>query len=219
MSKKIILMALVLFVSTLALSACFPKKSAQQEAVDSMMAQSDDGIFSGSLKQLMGLGKAQKCTWEGEAGESGVVYTDGTRSRFEASGYSMMGDDQEENSELVTFFGINDDEYIYTWSSQSNEGMKMSNETEEEQQEMDEYDSEDYDSSMDYRSMSEYDFEYKCEDWSVDESMFVPPTNIEFTDFGQMIESMKDSMKGMESMCDSLEGQAKTDCLESFEQL
>lgn len=219
MSKKFILMALVLFVSTLALSACFPKKSVQQEAVDSMVAQSEDGIFSGSLKQLMGMGKAQKCTWKGEQGEEGVVYTDGTRSRFEASGYSMMGDDQEENSELVTMFGINDDEYVYTWSSQSKEGMKMSNETEEEQQEMEEYDSEKYDSSMDYRSMSEYDFEYKCEGWSVDENMFVPPSDIEFKDLTKMMENMQESLKGMEGVCDMLEGEDKEECLEGFNQL
>lgn len=216
MSKKSFLFISIFLFTILIFSGC--TKQAQLDENNQVMnepQQKDDqkDIFKGNLKGLVGLGKKVKCTWSGEKGESGVVYTDGKRSRFEGHNLdSLMPEEAgaEAMNSLNSMYTIDDGEYIYTWSDNSKKGMKLASEdpTDEETQEneMNETD-EKYNPAMDY------DYQYKCENWNIDEKMFVPPSDIVFDDLNKMMGQTKSDMS---AVCNMLQGEAKEECLGSL---
>ncbi len=66
--------------------------------------------------------------------------------------------------------------------------------------------------------------DYKCSSWPVNSGMFVPPANITFTDYSEMMKQVEDSTKANPEMkaaqcqaCDSLpEGESKTSCKQTL---
>lgn len=153
---------------------------------------SEDNAGFGSIKSIMGKGKDVECAIglsaeaeEAEFGPEGVVYIDG------GSGQFRMNIDNPDGSQIGI---ISTTQTMYQWFG--NEGTKISQANAEEMAEFnasdpylneagDEYD-ETYDEELEYR--------YECKSWKVDNKLFIPPSNVAFTDMDEMMDLMRMGM-------------------------
>lgn len=148
-----------------------------------------------SLKNLMASANNQQCTYNDGSGNSGTTYI---------SNGKMRGDFEAKNQDMIiTSHMISDGKDAYVWSDGEPKGFKMSlasvenvqaNAQAQQQQTMD----------------INKEFEYSCASWSVDTSVFTPPSNVEFQDMSAMMENankmmenanQNGSMEGNSSAC------------------
>lgn len=179
---------------------------------------SDGSMFSGTFFDLLARGQAAVCEWEmaSEQGNvSGKTYVSGERLRSEATVESPR------DGAPITVNSIIDGGFVYSWTSDSDTGMKMtvpkdSNEgavmEEEEQLEQMPQD------------LSE-EVQFDCQPWSVDATMFDPPASVEFQDLSTMmgqLEGLGETSADPEAtppvdvcgFCETLpEGQPRETCL------
>lgn len=223
MSKKIFFSTFLVVVSAIVFSACLPGKQERAEVENRKQEQTknmdSNGSFSGSLKELVGFGKAQKCTWEeGDNGMSGITYTDGKHSYSEVNNV-MVADFNGEgnNQEKGSMYAIYDGEYLYSWSSASKEGMKMKyDENEEIMKDDSEYEGEEFayeEEDSEYTKSMETDYEYKCSSWRVDKSKFNLPKDIKFKDLNAMMNSFKEGFGDVSDVCSMLNSEEQEKCI------
>jgi hypothetical protein len=132
---------------------------------------------TGSFARLLGLESAVSCefasTIDGNS-STGVFYTDGRHFRVDATSATSYG---TFNSKM-----INDGEFQYVWGSGA-DGMtaiKMA---------VTEVEADDSSTNTDNKAMFdiEQDVTYDCQAWSVDNTMFLPPSDIQFMDMSAMM--------------------------------
>lgn len=170
----------------------------------------DDNSLTGSLRQLVMGNNSVRCQYQteidGQPSQGTVYVTEGkVRGEF-VSGSS--------NS-----FMISDGAYSYIWGDEYETGLKMP---------VLETDStatpEPLPSDMPRGFDMDQEVEYQCNAWNPDQSFFVPPIDIEFVDYSQLIKALPTSLTapaaGAESdegsacaACDALSGDMKTQCL------
>ncbi len=224
--QKNIFVVTILFGAVFMLGACGTKKPENnnpevgagketQKTSPVEEVQGDDSI-TGSIKDLLGMGKALKCTWEGEKGMNGETYVDGKRM------YSIMKNTPAgPNGEMGDSFVINDEKWMYTWSSLSTDGMKIAIPAEDEMKNIEKM-GEDVNvpksiekpASKDAVDMNK-DYKYSCKPWIVEQAIFTPPTNINFVDMEAMMKQFAPSTKGepnMAGVCNMLSGEDKIAC-------
>ncbi len=162
-------------------------KKERQESVDSSLKVNDDNLVqteklsselkveTTSIQDLLGKNANLKCSWriekaevieeadidnEDEDATGGVaeiiMYIAGEKFKQEIA--------IEENSRENMVYLLNDGEMIYQWSSIITQGVKMSVEKAQEL------------GVIDYNKT----YAWNCEEWTMDESLFVKPANIEF---------------------------------------
>jgi hypothetical protein len=161
-----------------------------------------------SLRDLLSLGQSLQCTYtlpadSGAGTSTGTVYVSGKQMR---SDISMDIQGKTTVSHVIV---TGDTSYI--WVDGQTQGMKMTIDpsatpvptiTGTPQ-------SVDWDSRIDYN----------CSPWSVDSAMFELPSDIKFSDFSQMMVLPTGMVGGGSpaanncSVCDSLSGETKTQCL------
>lgn len=207
--KKALTIALLLTVSVL-FTGCV-KKSAEEKV--------EEEIFSGSLFDLVKVGKTAKCTFStsDENGSSeGTIYVSEKKARNDFSGKTAEGDSFE--SHMIT-----DDEYIYMWTSISEQGTKMKlSDVETQQQNISS--SEDMKEAYQGYKDLQNNIDFKCMPWIPDGSKFDPPSDIEFIDITRMMEQIQEQttqiQQGSQDMCGMCDmmpsAQEKTDCLASL---
>lgn len=139
-------------------------------------------VFSGSMEDLMEKGEPMKCTYSmDQDGQSftGVVYTANDKARSEVE---MMYD-----SEMQTVYSITDSEWLYSWSTFQEQGTKMNlKELEDLVEEDEEIDTGEIDKTL------KQDFDFECQSWSPDYSIFMPPTDVEFMDMTETLKAFSD---------------------------
>lgn len=177
-----------------------------------------NGKMTTSIKDLLGKGKDLECTWsltEDGSTNSGQVYISGSKFMTE----SKIEDPANNLSQVA--YSMTDGEWMYIWSNESTEGMKMNM---KEMEKMGQEASEGVTPVQENQQTKEAEFyndrmDYNCKAWQVDNSKFVLPTNINFVDFGAAMEGLMESAKDMQTsmcdMCERLSGEAKTSCQES----
>jgi len=128
---------------------------------------------SASLKELMSRSTSTRCefsTTEESNNSSGVVYAANGKGRVDFSSIN--------NGQVSTGHMIMDNDYAYTWIDGQEKGFKVSTATAASTQPSDQTKRQfDADKKMDY----------KCENWSADNSIFFLPANMEFTDLSAMM--------------------------------
>lgn len=220
--KKFILPILIVIIGGLAYTTS--KKNSGQltptnEAVmDVGEQQQDEGSFIGSIKDVMNFGETQRCTWLAPEQGEGTVYVDGKNTRSEFTMFAI------EDQPTQQMFSISDVELAYTWNPATKKGMKVRvDEIKEDASGMEQYKEEVEDEGQikkddDYQNMVNQDYEFKCESWKADPSLFIPPTDVDFIDMNVMVDEMKQDLQGMKKICDMLTGTEKTECLAGFEE-
>lgn len=168
----------ILIVATLVLSACGKEKI--NEGMDINEEGNKTEISEKkSLKELLGLGVSQKCTFE--------VNEEGKLTKGEIL---IMGDKFKQSLEMMTEEGpmkvytISDGEYFYSWNDAvKGSGSKMkidkeaeiSNDGEVKQEEIN----------------WEEKFDYKCNPTIFSEADLAVPTDIKFVDLSEMMQNLQ----------------------------
>lgn len=205
---------ILIFIPVLALLLAGCGQSAQPKAES----------FSGSVADLLARNKSAKCDLVAQQGEniiSGTTYVSGTKAR---SDYQMKGaNNQNMNSHM-----INDGTWMYTWSDDaSGQAMKIKLDT----LNSDQFNSSGAQNQAQDSGLEEYqsDMNYQCYNWATDASLFVPPADLNFIDFSQIMEDAFRSLPATPtgqnsglpdnlcSQCDALpNAQAKSSCQQSL---
>ena len=123
-----------------------------------------------SLKDLLSAGIAQKCTYSttDDSGTSeGTTFISGGKMR---GNFSMMASGKTTKSHMIS-----DGKTSWIWTDGETTGFKMMvEETSEE-------------SSIEGGTDWDQKVDYKCSPWVTDGSYFTPPSNVEFTDFSELL--------------------------------
>lgn len=180
--KKIKYISL-LVIATLLLSACGKEKI--NESVDiNEEANNVEVNEKKSLKELLGVGVSQKCTFE--------MDEEGQATKGEIL---IKGDKFKQSLEMMTPEGlmkvhtISDGEYFYSWNEGiEGSGTKMKIEKEEEMLEEEMLGEE---SSTEADINWEEKLDYKCEGVEIGDEDLALPTDIEFMDLSEMIDNLQ----------------------------
>lgn len=141
-----------------------------------------------SINELLAQNKNLTCTFsdtdeQGNA-NSGTVYLAGGRMSGDFS-LRAPGEDTI-NSHL-----INDGQSQYSWQEGENDGVKISLEQITANQPSEDTPSEESSSNV----SQDEDYNFECQEWSVDESRFSPPGDINFIDYSQQIEEAQQTQE------------------------
>lgn len=218
--RKILILFAVIGLVFLAAGCKKPKKKGNQEGATppAQEEQKDDGLFKGSFRDLMKMGKSMKCE---------IVYSD---QEMESTSMIYVSDNKIRNDvevkdadgKTIVSHTIIDGDWMYLWTDGQKQGTKMK--IEEQQAEQPEV-PEEVEANLQHsrpqesekRNLDE-EFDYKCSPWIVDNSKFIPPTNIEFVDYSAVMEEMQmqaeEAKKEACQMCDDLPEPAKSQCLQ-----
>ncbi len=142
-----------------------------------------------SLKELMNMGTSQMCTFsysDDNGSVEGTSYTADGKVRTDFSG---------NQPEMGAYTGsmIFDSEYMYSWTSNMPQGVKMAVTDalqEDIEEEIESSQQEDYQQQFDPNQ----EVEYNCSNWNVDNSVFTPPSDITFIDMTQQMEQLQQMM-------------------------
>ena len=203
MSKQTLLIAGGIAVVIIIAAAGFflLKKSAQppQENPTVQQTQPEESQTKGSIKNLLAAGKNQTCTIKYPVGEQmgeGTVYVSGKNLRGD---FTMTSEEKTFNSHM-----IQDETYMYSWSSLSSQGAKMKIAELEKVQASPTTESVDLDQEVDIN----------CSPWSFDSSKFTPPADVNFVEAGTI---PTQTQKLDKSICIQVtDPQAKASCLQSL---
>ena len=122
-----------------------------------------------SLRDLMALGKSQKCTFQVEqdgVASSGAVYVNGNKIRGD---FETTVANKKESGHMIS-----DDSFIYIWTEGAKQGIKMEAAKDNSGINSDVPTNEVLDMDADY--------EYNCSAWTAQTSMFTAPAGVTFTD-------------------------------------
>lgn len=193
MNKKVILITTVALL--LALGIFFLLKGKQNASQDN----SSPASVSKSIKDLIASGVSQKCTFTDNTGSSlqeSVTYI---------SNKKMRGDfTSTVSGKIVKSHMIVVDTTSYIWTDGDINGFKS---TFTDSTQSNDSNTNQIPSGIDVNKQGDY----KCSAWVVDESYFVPPADVKFTDFSEMFKNQTGGSSQC-AVCDSLSGDDKNQC-------
>lgn len=157
-----------------------------------------------SLLDLLNLGKNQRCTFKttvSNAVTEGVVYI--------AAGKMRNDFTVTTNGKKSTMYMIRNGEDNYIWGGDMEKGIKMKLSLEELSS----------NSKASQYVNPNQKVDYSCDSWNVDQSVFMPPSNVEFTDLSGLMPKTTSapSTNSNSSPCDTItDAVAKTACLNAL---
>lgn len=172
-------LSLLSLSAVVALVACSPAPSTTG---DQPMPAQDGENFNLTFTELMRLGKNYTCTFADTDEEgnrnSGTVYVESAGKNFSGTFTMQQKDGTVQDGNVISADG-----WTYIWSDDQAQGVKM---------QVEEKDSIFGDASDDQTGGMSDDQpqEFECSPWTVDRSMFTPPADKEFVDFGVMMQGM-----------------------------
>ena len=141
-------------------------------------AELDELSVEGSVFDLFKLGKNVSCTYSGTSEGTALTGTTHVSGKKMHGTYSVTT-----NGNTIEGNMVSDGEWLYTWTSEMPQGVKINiNKAEEEL-------AGETSDGTSTESLTK-DYNYKCTNWKVDESVFSVPTNITFTDLSQTLQDM-----------------------------
>lgn len=133
------------------------------------VTRNDEETFSGSLQTALQLGKAMKCTWSSDEGE-GVTYIKGDKVRTEAT------------TDGETGYIIGNENCTYIWQEGESEGIEF---CQDESTTLTGEPVDEDDFTTNFGSDDGFDpdpgVDVDCRVQKVDDSLFDPPSDINFT--------------------------------------
>ncbi|MEK7559516.1 MAG: hypothetical protein AAB521_04380 [Patescibacteria group bacterium] len=210
MNKNVIIAIVALVLIVLGSGAYIMSKNsakAPSSQTSPNQSSSGDSISPKSMKDLLTAGQSQKCTFTdkiAEADSQGTVYV--------ANG-KMRGDfDSQVSGESYIMHMIVKDNQSYTWTEGQTTGFMMEFNPDKIAEAVP------TGSSSQTVDVNKY-IDYKCSGWTADESVFTPPANVKFQNFGEVktpTGSAGESQTAPQNncaMCNYLSGDAKDKCL------
>lgn len=185
--KKLFRSGLIVTFSALILSACLKQSSSQQVQAPEQQTGQEALQEWQELGTALAEGKAAHCQiLNTETNQTGEYYMKGEKVRYELSNPT----DPEQAGSFIS-----DGEWVYSWSEDTKQGMKFAvTDPEEEAEAMEDQGEAQEESSVpDLTDQSAWDgfeqqgFTVDCNIEEVDDAQFIPPTDVEFVDFAQMM--------------------------------
>lgn len=169
----------ILFLATITLSACGSPK-VESGKVESQKVENKNIESKKSLKELLTMGTAQKCSYE--------TNTDGQIMKGEVivSGNKFKQTTEISNEEgSMKVYGISDGTYFYSWNeAMKGNGMKMNIADLEKSGE---------DTKIETQKVNmDEKIDYKCSPATLSESDLAIPSDIKFLDYTEMMKSLQD---------------------------
>lgn len=186
-----------------------PENSTGQTQIDSTV-QTENSVKS-SLKDLLSKGIPQKCTYTDNLNNvdmSGISYMSGNKVRTD---FNNLVEGKTVSSHMIFA-----DNTAYNWSDGQKTGMmfKMDpNQIKDAQKDT---------AATNQQFDPNKVVDYKCSPWIADNSLFTPPTDVQFSDLSTMMAPKTDSNNGQQgapnmcATCNNLSGEAKSQCLTAF---
>lgn len=151
---------------------------APQPGATTGLASPQESQNRGSLKSLLTVGKDQSCTFTSNQGKTkGTVFISGKKM---SGDFATTGADNKQVESRM----ILDDQYSYFWSSDAVEGTKMKLSNLEAITPPPSASGQTQNQAVDINQ----DVEYQCSVWAVDNSKFIPPSNVTFMDVSALIQ-------------------------------
>ncbi len=176
------------------------------EYIPGRQEQAESGKLT-SLKELQALASPQKCIFKDESSPEqaqGMVYISKGRMRGD---FGIVSQGKTVKSHMIT-----DGKYSYTWMDDSPTGFKMAVDAPKAGAE----------AKPGYAGVdSDKQINYNCQAWSEDATMFAVPANVKFEDFSAITapKTQQDAATAPSgssaaacAACDTLQGDAKTQC-------
>jgi hypothetical protein len=169
---------------------------------------SDD---SGSLlEDIFAAGGNYSCSYSATDATNGFAQAEIFVTDSGAKYYSEFTARQEGEDDVKTYM-IKDQNYAYTWTSESDEGYKYTL-TDEDEGNL--YPASDDFSNSNSGLEAAFGYTYDCDPWSVDNSKFNLPDDVEFIDVQKQID------EATQQACEACEGlpagESRNSCLESL---
>lgn len=175
----------ILLLSALTLSACGPNKIVDNGAIDTKESSKTESTKS--LKELLGLGTSQKCSYE--TNDNG----DTMKGEIIVNGQKFKQTTEISNKDgMMKVYGISDGVYYYSWSdAMKNNGTKMKIADLEK-------DGASVTGTVEKNEKAEQKginmnekFAYKCTAATLSESDLSLPTDVKFVDYTEMMKNLQ----------------------------
>lgn len=210
MGIKIIVIAIAALVAVGGGAYYVVNKNNEDQKSSSSEVSGQDSSGANTINGLLGQNKNVTCTFSSTDSSgnqtSGTVYVAGERMRGDFT-YQASGEAEQKSNVL------RDSEYQYFWQEGSSTGFKSKIAEPEASEGKDNENTQGQTVDQD----AEYDF--KCSDWSVDESKFNPPGEIEFTDYSAQVEQSKqlqqNASEQQQKACAQISNQAAREACEN----
>lgn len=184
-----------------------------QIATPTPTVEMSDTSFSGTFYELMALGENYTCAYDltDESGNisSGVVYVSDSGDKMNGEFTYIAVGGKETQSNI-----IRDGQTNYIWSSNWEQGFKT---------EVTPTDTTLFDTGSETSVETGFDeneaIDFTCERWTVDESMFTPPAEIEFLDISATAAALQEQVDTSIdcSVCEQLPaGDSRDQCLQGL---
>jgi hypothetical protein len=207
---------IIISLFAVVLSACTTSSSDNQTQSQNMVQDQkqlqESQTVSGTIKDLMGLDQAVKCTFENPDGQGrGTVYAQGSKAKTEIE-IDMDG-------QKISMNTLVDGEWMYQWGNSMMGNTKMN--IKEMEKLGEQYQEQNRERNQEPEQVQNYNQElnYNCSPWNGDSSVFSLPSGVEFTDTTKQLTDTINNAENMKQdlckMCESLPGEAKTECLSS----
>lgn len=177
----------LVIISAILLSACTatPPKGSENQAGENKTETEQSQ--SSSLRDLIALGKNQKCVVTTSTTDEEGIKTD-TISTIYISGKKMAQEvsvaSSDKKTPNVNMRMISDGEFMYSWNTESkNQGMKIKI-TEPSDGGVQNTNGQSGSVDLDNK------FDMKCSGWLVDNGMFTIPSDVQFTDLSELMKNI-----------------------------
>lgn len=156
---------------------------------------SEDAEAGMSLRDLLGMGKSQKCTFKNDSEEmksEGTFYISGGKSRAMISTVVPGGKEEMSTSNMIFDTASNT---TYMWTEGMKEGVKMTmNDADQAGAPVSDDDTAeevpDASTSNDFARDLDQEYSYDCDSWKTDASLFVVPSDVAFVDMAEMMKTL-----------------------------
>jgi ABC-type Fe3+-hydroxamate transport system substrate-binding protein len=178
--KKTLSLSLII-VASLFLSACGVKDNSSSDS-----SNKSDPKASFSLRELIAKNIPQKCTY------SGINQEGNFESEVIVSGdkFNQTVKVTDSNGEEQTIYTISDGEYYYTWGVAQGQtfATKMKADFSSENEDNQDYQADEESFNQEASIDLDNNFQGTCSPTVISNADFQPPTDVDFTDYSQMIE-------------------------------
>ncbi|HLB51833.1 hypothetical protein A3F07_04315 [candidate division WWE3 bacterium RIFCSPHIGHO2_12_FULL_38_15] len=231
MNKQKVSLGILLLLTSLVLTACLPLINTQKQQSDTSESkpatgtsgQNNDQInnqqVSGSLLDMMKLNKKLTCNYTGKDDNGKTTFT----TEMFVSGNKVRNNVRMTDNldKTLESYMVSDGEWFYIWSNASDQGTKMKiSEMENIMQETTKDINNQPTNNVDLNKVSEK-FDFSCNTWNPDMSMFEVPSDITFIDLQETLDKLKDQLGGFkEAGCNACnmiqDANAKVECLKNL---
>lgn len=168
------------------------KEMSGENISSEMSGDAEEGM---SLRDLLGMGKSQKCTFKNESEgmkSEGTFYVSGGKSRAMVSNTVSGGKGGTTTSNMIFDTASNT---TYVWTEGMKEGVKMTmNDADQEEAPVSDDDTAeevpDASTSNDFTRDLDQEYSYDCDSWKTDASLFVVPSDVAFVDMAEMMKAL-----------------------------